>query len=200
MSEYRARELAAAIVGHMPGWSVEPKNDDYGDHGARIANTDGVRLYVRHDAPRKRLEFQAAYPYRNDIYFRDGEVSRAEITVSAERAPEAIAKDVLRRCVPDATEGFKKWNEAIEKQDAAYAKHADVVRELVEEFPELHGNSSRHANDREMRELRWYGNNDSGNTHGKVSLNYGADGGSVELSGLSVSQIKRILRMAQMPR
>lgn len=110
-------QRVATGLGH--GWSVLPNTDEESGHPdnrflPRVRHTDGRELFFsRTRASEGRLEISGAnWPKYQDKenrtqYIRPHELHPREahpsITVSASKSPDAIAKDIARRLLPEYT-------------------------------------------------------------------------------------------------
>lgn len=88
-------KLAAAIAEHMPGWRLEPREEESACCAALVRD-DGaaVTFYLAGYGPQK-IEVSGRYPRSGSTCFSPRDRSR--IGVSAAKAPAAIARDVERR-------------------------------------------------------------------------------------------------------
>jgi hypothetical protein len=112
-AEERARdlratiELARAVAPLLPrGWRFEAPGEEH-YWGTIVRDADGARINVQVGGFRNvgRATFRGCWPrYHDGTHYHHGKT--VEITVSAKRAAEAIAKEVVRRFLPDYDAAF----------------------------------------------------------------------------------------------
>jgi hypothetical protein len=88
------------------------------DHGARVVGPDGAHFYVRletYGAQTGRLMFSAGTPDGADYSAGDWHgVDDASMTAASDRAPAAIARDIVRKLIP-----------------GTLARHAEITGRIV---------------------------------------------------------------------
>lgn len=87
-----ALALVGQILPHMPPWYVDHGHDFY---NVKVIHPDMPEAALWFGYERKRLTLSGGYP---DGHLPYGETPH--ISVSAERSPESIAKDIHRRFLP----------------------------------------------------------------------------------------------------
>jgi hypothetical protein len=128
-----ARELAGAIVAHLPGWAVEaPAPDRLDETRVYIARaSDGARVLAQVGGWQNegRISFSGCWPR-----FRDGSPyyggKSVSITCSASRTPEAIARDFSRRFLPSFDEEHALALVYVKTSDVR-AGDADAIAERI---------------------------------------------------------------------
>jgi len=146
MTETQIRnELVAKVVSHLPGATLNIDPDGY---ACRADYADGRQLWFRLDVYKRpnRLEVSGNWPQcriakdshngpmvtPRDI-LRGNEVDPSgSITVSAERTPEQIAKDITRRFLPGYTEMYVRCALRRNERDAEAVAKADLEKYLIE--------------------------------------------------------------------
>ena len=119
------RGIAAAIVEHLPGYGLAPLPDESEGRGATWARdnayltVDGTfsrgqskGLHVGQSWPRGRIEVGCLWPSVNGTQFSPRE--SMSITISADRPPRAIAKDIQRRLLAWYE---TEWEEACQRRE-----------------------------------------------------------------------------------
>jgi len=112
-----AAELSAADFPHL--WRVRPNRRDWYE----TLYTVGAWLYIHKDG--QRIEICADHPPQMERAY-----NAPSITISATRTPEAIARDLLNRIIPDARAHFDKCLEITRKAKADRATHAELLHRL----------------------------------------------------------------------
>lgn len=143
MNETRAQELnvLAAAVAKILGGSVTRESDGDNWWNVKIVTGAGLPLHVTHsdkrltvsvDLPgiRDRKGYTNAQSRRDLLTYeeRKGAEPVTEISVSAERSAEVIARDITRRLIPGATELYRR---ACERRDCAEAHERGTAETLA---------------------------------------------------------------------
>lgn len=133
------RELVravSAIADQLEGFELEPV-----DPGTclKLVGTDGdavgVRLWVSpitYGAGAGRLTIAAGVP--DGAEYSQGDyrgLTRPEITASPDRAPSAVARDIVRRLVPDAVTYWRAVEANVLRRTAGESRRADMAAELA---------------------------------------------------------------------
>jgi hypothetical protein len=149
-------EIMTQVVQHIDEgpWHVEPRHEQ----AVHLVAQDGRRISVYYNAYTKRLEISGAWPRnQHNQPFISHYDNPPKITVSPERDPKAIGRDISRRFLPDFNE---KWQIAIEAKhdhDTYLANQADVAQRIVTAW------NGEKARDRDMVRVGsittkgWYG-------------------------------------------
>lgn len=189
-------EVAAFLnngAGH--GWRQDDADED-GDREWRrrqLSHEDGRRLtfYAEQNGKGTRIGVSGSWPQTGSgsqltprYCLRDSEIAdkTTEITVSGEKTPEQIARDVARRLLPDYSELFGKLRDVARQRDdhraqviATANRIADALGARRVDEDRLPGEVSSltiHPGKLNVYEVRVYG-----------------DSASVEISSLPVSQV-----------
>jgi hypothetical protein len=183
-------DLTRAYAAHMDGWRAEPDTTSEYRHVERaflIHDGERVRVRVESAWQGNRLIVTPVYPYEHGV---SGPRSDG-ITVSRDRDSAAAAKDILRRAVPAAIEGARQWEANIAAHKARLTEMARLRADLAEEFPTLTPWPGA-----DVLNFGWRPdpNDEDYRQHGTVKLHGGSLGATVELHGLTVEQVKRMLR------
>ncbi len=112
-----AAELSAADFPNL--WRVRRNRREWWE----TLTTSNAWIDAHRDG--QRLEFRASFPPEMERVY-----NAPSITVSATRTPEAIARDLLHRLIPDARAHFAKCHEATRKAKADRATHAALLHML----------------------------------------------------------------------
>lgn len=150
-------------------------------HGAGYVLTDGtVQIVARPDrfCGGKRIEFSVSHRGSYDL-LHEGEGSRAEASSALTRSPKAIARQIEQKILPDA----RKWAAMLSERAEAPAQG----RQRRWEFAVRVADILPTRTDDEVKTLHV--------DAGAIRLRHDADGGSVELHGLSPEQILCILEI-----
>lgn len=195
-------DLARAYAEHMDGWRAEPTPEDQADRD-RCA-------YLVHDGERVRLLLERPWDKEGRLTIRpefpwcpDGGGPRAvSVGVSIHRGPAAIARDIMRRSVPAAIEGTRRWEQLVVAREARQVRAAALRAEMVAQCPDL---QPWGIDDDLNFDWRPQGDTDSGQS-GSIKLrtryrfdstagSAKADGyqGDVQLHGLTLDQVKRVV-------
>lgn len=195
-------DLARAYAEHMDGWHAEPGDQPTGtldEHALLVNDAERVRLRVATQWRSDRLVISPVFPYKAGV----SGPRTDSITVNPSRDPAAAAKDILRRAVPRAIEGTRQAEASIAAEEEREARTRALRDEIAGEFP-----SSQPWEGGEPR-FEWCPANaddDDARTRGTVKLSthyrydeavgtFKEDGyrGDVELHGLTVEQVRRVL-------
>jgi hypothetical protein len=123
---------AQKIAMHLEGFSVSLVSPDFPvDSNVWLTHTDGRKILL-HGTWNKayRIVISSSYDSLKSPRRRHFE-EPITITVADTKSPEAIAKDIKRRLLPDYTAAFEKWQEIvakdIEKDNAAIAGIKEII-------------------------------------------------------------------------
>ena len=124
----------AAIAEHLHGWTWHTPGDMRS--GRLVHDETGAFLYVSqvgYGDKVERLEVSSGVPegasYGDGDYPHD--VKRPEVTVSAERDPATVARDLARRLVPAALDYYAAVRENMARRLAAAAARETLAQELA---------------------------------------------------------------------
>ena len=139
---YTHATLIASIVAAMPGWDAEPQSIEYVNCNWYLVREDGLRLFVSMPSysHKNKLQVSLSASRHNgclpEVYDNGKRLSPPSIGVGAMKTPAQIAKDIMRRLLPDA----EKYNElavaVIKARDAAALKQAEVYAAICKAFNE----------------------------------------------------------------
>lgn len=115
-----AAELSAADFPHL--WRV--KRNKHDAWYQTLTTTDAF-IDIQNGRDKNRLCIQATRP--QEMY---NAYNAPEITVSEDRNPEAIARDIVGRLLPEAREYFKKCHTISRKEKEDRATHAAMLHKL----------------------------------------------------------------------
>lgn len=112
-------------------WSVETPHD----HGAQLVSADGVTVWARvetYGAKSGRLTLSAGVPDGYEYSAGDTHgLDRPEITVSPDRDPVALARDIDRRLIPAAVDYWQAVSDRIARRHAALSARESLAGELA---------------------------------------------------------------------
>lgn len=142
--DYQA--LAQALAGD---WQFRPDSERGGSYAAIYSEAEGLHVWTWGSAHNGRLVFHVSISDRETArqatgywYFRrSNERPKTEISVSAEKSPEAVAKDIARRLLPPgrALLAYAKRKRAQEEDyESKVSRNAAALRAA---FPALSGKS-----------------------------------------------------------
>lgn len=180
-------ELEAAW---SPTWTAGATVHVEGEVSAEVP----VSLHFHADHKRRlsiNVDLTGIWDYWPDRYSSDPSLTRS-ISVSFDRDPAAIAKDVLRRLVPDALKGTAEALRRKETDDNAHANAARVAEQVVIQALESYGVEARLAQNgsggrNELHKIHAYGGKVSG-----VEIRYAGDV-NLSLHYLTVEDVRRVL-------
>jgi hypothetical protein len=122
-------ELAPAIMAALTrltgdAWNTPPPEPENEIDQTRasfdaIRAHDGLSIYFYHDTYARRLSVHASEIHGlkdSQLHKHRTREETSEITVSPDREPGAIARDVIRRLLPDAEKAAARCREAIKEQ------------------------------------------------------------------------------------
>lgn len=117
-----------ALSEHLPaGWSYRP---DPNRPNACFEGPDGARFFVRPARPRAQVI--GVFPTTPE---RTYESFRAEIGVSLERSPRAVAGEIVRRFLPDYVSQLTRARQVVEEAEERAARRDLLARRLAELLP-----------------------------------------------------------------
>jgi hypothetical protein len=133
--------LAKKIAGHLEGWTwEEPKNEGVDDSWQVLAGPDGAKLNLRYDKYRCRIAIHGGYPKSGGTIYPWHDKDRPnDITVSAQREPLAIAKDIERRYLQAYLAAYCKGLEMLNTARA----HEQAKKDLAARLAKLCGEPLR---------------------------------------------------------
>jgi hypothetical protein len=115
-----AAELSAADFPHL--WRVKRNHHDA---WYQTLTTTGAFIDIQNGRDKNRLNIQATRP--REMF---NAYNAPEITVSQDRTPEAIARDIATRLLPEAREYFKKCHTISKTEKERRATHAAMLHKL----------------------------------------------------------------------
>jgi hypothetical protein len=184
------RKIARAVAAELgDAWSL---GDEIG-WGFQMNGPGGQRLHIASEKG-GRAEIHGVYPSPTAYYF-DGEQHRS-IGVSLSRGPEAIAREIRRRVMPDYVATLAKVKAADERHREAYEARQEyagkVYRVIGKEPPALEHWQQRHAeaDTRSSVDLSGFA---GGNGH--VDISFDATKAGIEISGLRSGVVLQILEL-----
>lgn len=109
-----------------------------GDHTAEVGSRDAMTISFRQSTWKKdkRIEIQAYWPTHDDgrnmhhVTPRNGAAERIVITVAANSSPERVAKEIIRRIMPDYVRGWADCQAQIQEMVAAQDETAGIAERL----------------------------------------------------------------------
>jgi hypothetical protein len=143
--------FARLIACNLEGWTwEEPKNEADRNYRQLLAGPDGARLQLRCDKYSGRIAVHGEYPREGGTIYPWSDKERPNaITVSAQREPLAIAKDIERRYLPAYLAAYRKGMELLNKARA----HDQAKKDLATRLAKLCG-ESLHASGLEFSQYR----------------------------------------------
>jgi hypothetical protein len=157
------------------------------DHGARVVGPDGAHFYVRlgtYGAELGRLMFTAGTPDDADYSAGDWHgVDHVEMTAAADRAPAAIARDIVRKLIPGTLARHAEITGRIVRRTA----RANAVQTAARELAGRMGTTARE------RRGDWQADTPSGVGYGGMTPSAYGDAGddvrvTVELRGIPMAR------------
>ncbi len=152
---------------------------------AQIARTDGGGLHVSREWNTGRYLWSGEYP--RDASGHDQtpyNAKRPSITVSPDKSPEQVARDITRRLVPDYLALLAQTRERIDRADA-YAntarRNAVTLAKILDTVPGEHARQGDAA-------VRFH----RGEFYGDVAVN--GDSIRIDARSLTMAQAERVLR------
>jgi hypothetical protein len=126
-----ARELAAAIGRHLPGWSIEEKGDEEtGRWMAVLAREDGAAIVLRLATwGRAQLEIHGRAPKYPDGRTFVGRVTK--IGCNPSRSPASLAKDIAQRLLPAYLAEYERGVRYIDERVREEAEALLLARRLA---------------------------------------------------------------------
>lgn len=147
-TEIDIRRIAGQVVKHLPNYFLAPKIE--GENDSSVYLVEGKPFFVRGESkglfvhnswPRGRISISCLWPGAGRMQHSPGESK--SITVSKERPPEAIAKDIQRRLL---TWYDPKWVEMCQRHFAHNVE--DIQQDLISaKFLEILGSAAYSTND-----------------------------------------------------
>jgi hypothetical protein len=130
-------DLAQKIARYLDGWTwKKPCREESQRYWQTLAGPDGAQLHLGYDDHRGRLEIGGVYPRDgSSIYPWNDQDRPGDITISARRDPQAIAKDIQRRFLPAYLAAYLKGLEMLHKAKA----YQDAKKELAARLAALCG-------------------------------------------------------------
>jgi hypothetical protein len=125
--------LAQQIACNLEGWTWEvPKNDDVRDAWQLLAGPDGAKLHLRYDKYGGRIAIHGEYPRSGGTIYPWRDKDRPnDITVSAQREPRAIARDIQRRFLQEYLVAYRKGLELLNTARAQEQAKKDLAARLA---------------------------------------------------------------------
>jgi hypothetical protein len=188
-------DLTRAYAAHMDGWRAEPDSrvmSSLDECAVLINDTERVRLRVATQWRSDRLFITPEFPYQSGVSGPGAD----SISINPRRDPAAVAKDILRRAVPATIEGTRQWEANIAAYEAELADMARIRADLTEEFPSL--TSWGGAGELQFAWSPGRPDDEEYRQGGTVKLYGGTLGATVELHGLTVEQVKRMLHAIEL--
>jgi hypothetical protein len=124
------------------GWTAEPIHDEYPDTQFSFRHKNGVSFWVRDDG--KRLEFRYDRPHDTrghtySAYWPDGRAFVSpSITCSKSKSGEQLAKDIVRRLLPDCEAAEVVCQKAI-REAKAYRAKCELAKEAADSLSFVNG-------------------------------------------------------------
>lgn len=189
-----SRRIAEALrISTGDPWSSTPPADD--EHGihyehATISGPEAQRLHIRRGHPANRLEIYGDFADARDYRAR-GESH--EITVSAERRPVDIAKDIARRLLPSYAASLAKARAAQAAWEAKKARQDALAAELcaLASGTYYHGTTER---------FYWYGTTRHPERRSSIEVEVMPDLAiSIKAGALTADQARAIIAILMAP-
>jgi hypothetical protein len=133
MDNLNLATLAQLIARNLEGWTwEEPVNQNIRDSWQLLAGPGGAKLHLHYDQRTNRLSVGGEYPRDGGTIYPWNEKDRPDgISVSAQREPRAIAKDIERRYLPAFLVAFRKGVEMFAKARANEHGKKEFVEKLA---------------------------------------------------------------------
>jgi hypothetical protein len=143
--------LAQKIACNLEGWTwEEPKNEADRDSRQLLVGPAGARLHLRYDKYGGRIAIHGEYPRDGGTIYPWNDKDRpSAITVSAQREPNAIARDIERRYLPAYLAAYRNGVELLNKARA----HDQTKKDLAARLAKLCG-ECLHASGLEFSQYR----------------------------------------------
>jgi hypothetical protein len=132
--------LAQQFASHLESWTwEEPKNEDMDDWQV-LAGPDGAKLHLRFDKYGGRIAILGEYPRSGGTIYPWRDKDRPnDITVSAQREPRVIARDIERRFLQAYLAAYRKGKEMLNTANA----HEQAKQDLAVRLAKLRGEPLR---------------------------------------------------------
>ncbi len=178
------RQAAGLIADALGGWKVDTDERWTGHRGAHLDGPGGARLTIGAHGYRNadRLEIAGSYPQVPGQRLPYG-TKHHTITVSRDRGPAAIARDVRRRLLPPYAETLAEVCKS-QAQDTTAQEARDTLADR------LGGTVPSHARGDSSTEI--YLSLPAG-LHGRARVNYRGDSASLELGDVPADLAIRVL-------
>ena len=125
--------LALALAPFLPAWRVAPQDPDC-DHGASLLGPAGARLWLSCDW-RGKVEIAGSFPLRpNGQTYCPPKEAYGRIAFDPKRAPQALARDIERRCIAVYLPAYEKALADVQADANARQQAARVAALLGERF------------------------------------------------------------------
>jgi hypothetical protein len=128
--------VALATLEPDAGWTLEPNADGERYRNPAVCNSRGERFWFGIDDYKRRITVHGTYGTMPDgrVWIPRDHVRDAvdpSPTISADKLPEQIAKDVVRRFLPDYRKHLDAYRTALTDATAFRNKTATLLEEIV---------------------------------------------------------------------
>jgi len=142
--------LTQQIASHLEGWTWDEPKNEHVDDWQLLAGPDGAKLHLRYDKYGGRIAINGEYPRSGGTIYPWHDKDRPnDITVSAQREPRAIARDIERRYLQEYLVAYCKGLELL----STARVHEQAKKDLATKQAKLCG-ESLHASGLEFSQYR----------------------------------------------
>jgi hypothetical protein len=132
--------LAQQIASHLEGWTWDEPKNEHMDDWQVLAGPDGAKLHLRFDKYGGRIAIHGEYPRSGGTIYPWRDKDRPnDITVSAQREPRVIARDIERRFLQAYLAAYRKGLEMLNTANA----HEQAKKDLAARLAKLCGEPLR---------------------------------------------------------
>jgi hypothetical protein len=124
--------FAQQIACNLEGWTWEESKNEHVDDWQLLAGPDGAKLHLRYDKYGGRVAIHGEYPRSGGTIYPWHDKDRPnDITVSAQREPRAIARDIVRRFLQEYLVAYRKGLELLNTARAHEQAKKDLAARLA---------------------------------------------------------------------
>jgi hypothetical protein len=135
--------LAQQIAANLEGWTYEGRDlddsNDWKNHFAYLKHTSGACVSLNLHCRENRINVGGEYFDKNGSSFPYRDKRADTITISPDREPRTLAKDILRRFIPAYLEAYALGQQQYEN----HVKYVNAKEALVSKFIAICGKDKR---------------------------------------------------------
>ena len=134
MEKMNLATLAQLIAQNLEGWTWEQHDKaPMQDSWQMLAGPDGAKIDLHFEKNHSRISIGGLYPHDgNGIYPWNASDRPADITVSANREPSNIAREIKRRFLPAYLAAYRKGLELFTKTSAREQTKKELALKLAQ--------------------------------------------------------------------